>query len=66
MRTTIVIDDRLLAEAKRVTGIKTDKGVVEQALKQLVRLKRQEAVKSWRGKLPWSGDLEAMRMDRWL
>jgi Arc/MetJ family transcription regulator len=63
MRTNIVIDDQLLAEAQRVTGIPTKKGVVEAALKLLVRLKRQEGVKAWRGKLAWEGDLDAMRQD---
>ena len=63
MRTNIMIDDQLLAEAQRVTGIPTKKGVVEAALKLLVRLKQQEAVKAWRGKLSWEGDLDAMRRD---
>jgi Arc/MetJ family transcription regulator len=63
MRTNIVIDDQLLAEAQRVSGIPTKKGVVEAALKLLVRLKQQEAVKAWRGKLAWEGDLETMRRD---
>jgi Arc/MetJ family transcription regulator len=63
MRTNIVIDDRLLADAQRVTGIKTKKQVVEQALRTLVRLHRQAGVKSWRGKLRWVGDLDVMRTD---
>lgn len=63
MRTNIVIDDRLLADAQRVTGIKTKKRVVEQALRTLVRLHRQAGVKSWRGKLRWVGDLDVMRTD---
>jgi len=63
MRTNIVIDDELVAEAQRLTGISTKRGVVEEALQLLVRLKRQEAVKAWRGKLPWDGDLETMRRD---
>ena len=64
MRTNIVIDDQLLAEAQRVTGIKTKKGVIEEALRLLLRLKQQEALKAWRGKLPWTRDLEAMRTDK--
>jgi len=63
MRTNIVIDDRLLADAQRATGIKTKKQVVEQALRTLVRLHRQARVKSWRGKLRWVGDLDVMRTD---
>lgn len=63
MRTNIVIDDRLLADAQRATGIKTKKQVVEQALRTLVRLHRQTRVKAWRGKLRWVGDLDVMRTD---
>ena len=63
MRTNIMIDDQLLAEAQRVTGIPAQKGVVEAALKLLVCLQQQEAVKVWRGKLPWEGSLDAMRRD---
>ena len=63
MRTNIVIDDRLIADAQRATGIKTKKGVVEEGLRVLVRLKRQAGVRDWRGKLKWDGDLEAMRTD---
>ncbi len=64
MRTNIVINDQLLAEAQRMTGIKTKKGVVEEGLKLLLRLKRQERVKTRRGKLRWTGNLEAMRTDK--
>ena len=63
VRTNIVIDDHLLAQAQRVTGIATKKGVVEEGLKLLVRLKQQAKVKTWRGKLRWNGDLDAMRTD---
>jgi Arc/MetJ family transcription regulator len=63
MRTNIVIDDRLLADAQRATGIKTKKQLVEQALRTLVRLHRQARVKPWRGKLRWVGDLDVMRTD---
>jgi len=63
VRTNIVIDDQLITEAQRLTGITTKKGVVEAALKLLVQLKQQETVKAWRGKLQWEGDLESMRLD---
>ncbi|MCA9473337.1 MAG: type II toxin-antitoxin system VapB family antitoxin [Nitrospirales bacterium] len=63
MRTNIVIDDQLLSEAQRITGIKTKKGVVEEGLKVLLRLQRQQMVRKYRGKLRWTGNLEAMRRD---
>lgn len=63
MRTNIVLDDKLVKEAQRLTGISTKREVVAAGLQALVRLKRQEAVKHWRGKLRWEGDLNAMRTD---
>ncbi|GJL55550.1 MAG: hypothetical protein NPIRA02_26820 [Nitrospirales bacterium] len=47
----------------RITGITTKKGVVEEGLKVLLRLQRQQAVKKYRGKLRWTGNLAAMRRD---
>ena len=64
MRTNIVIDDQLISDAQKVTGIKTKKGVVEEGLKLLLRLKQQQAVRNRRGKLKWTGNLEAMRLDK--
>ena len=63
MRTNIVIDDELLAAAQRATGIKTKRGVVEEGLRALVRLRRQARIRGWRGRLRWQGDLDRMRRD---
>ncbi len=63
MRTNIVIDEKLIAAAQRATGIRTKRAVVEEGLRVLVRLQRQRALKAWRGKLRWDGDLDAMRVD---
>jgi Arc/MetJ family transcription regulator len=63
MRTNIVLDDELVSEAMRRTGIRTKRAVVEEALRKLIRLKRQEEIRSLRGKLHWEGDLDAMRRD---
>lgn len=63
-RTNVVIDDELMAEAMRITGLRTKRAVIEEALRTLVRLKSQEEVRRLRGKLQWEGDLEAMRRNR--
>ena len=63
MRTNIVIDDELLEGAIRATGAKTKREAVELGLAALVRLKEQEEVRGLRGKLRWTGDLDAMRRD---
>ena len=63
VRTNIVIDDRLMADALQATGLTTKKEVVELGLKTLIKLKQQEKIKAFKGKLSWSGDLDSMRHD---
>ncbi|MGH8550939.1 MAG: type II toxin-antitoxin system VapB family antitoxin [Methylococcales bacterium] len=63
MRTNIVINEALMEEALKLTGLKTKKDAVELGLKTLIRLKKQENIKHYRGKLKWEGDLEQMRTD---
>ena len=62
MRTNIVLDDELVAEAMRRTGIKTKRAVVEEALRTLIQMKRQEEILALRGKLDWQGELDEMRL----
>jgi Arc/MetJ family transcription regulator len=64
MRTNIVIDDQLMKDALRATGLKTKRDVVELGLRTLLRLRQQEEIKQFRGKLKWEGDLDAMRTGR--
>lgn len=64
MRTNIDIDDELMGRAMSLSGLATKRETVEEALRLLVRLKSQEAIRRHRGKLRWEGDLEAMRSDR--
>lgn len=61
MRTNIVIDDALMEEAIKLTGAKTKKDAVELGLKTLIRLKKQEKIRAYRGRLKWEGDLDDMR-----
>lgn len=63
MRTNIVIDDTLMADAMRLTGLATKRETVELGLQTLLRLRRQDAIRDLRGKLNWTGDLDAMRTD---
>jgi Arc/MetJ family transcription regulator len=58
-----VVDDNLMAEAIKLTNIKTKKEVVDQALKLLVQVKRQEKIRGLKGKLKWEGNLSEMRVD---
>ncbi len=63
MRTNIVIDDKLMRDALKATGLKTKREVVDEALRTLLRLSKQAEGRRLRGKLHWEGDLEAMRLD---
>ena len=63
MRTNIEIDDQLMQDVLRLTGIKTKREAVELGLRQLLRLRQQEEIRRFRGKLAWEGDLNAMRTD---
>jgi Arc/MetJ family transcription regulator len=64
MRTNIVINDELMNEAMTLSRLKTKRAVVETGLKLLVQIKKQERIKSLRGKLEWDGDLDKMRLDQ--
>lgn len=61
MRTNIIIEDSLMADALKASGLKTKKEAVELGLKTLIRLKRQEGIKAFKGKLAWEGDLDEQR-----
>jgi len=61
MRTNIVIDDELMAQALKATGLETKKDVVEQGLKLLVQRKRQQSIRALRGNISWEGNLDEMR-----
>ena len=63
MRTNIVIDEKLMKETLRLTGLKTKREAVELGLRTIVRLRKQHEIRRFRGKLPWLGDLDAMRTD---
>ncbi len=61
MRTNIVIDDDLMRQALKATGLSTKKEVVEEGLRLLVQRKKQRAIRQLRGNLKWEGNLDEMR-----
>jgi Arc/MetJ family transcription regulator len=62
MRTNVVLDESLVEEAKVLTGIKTTRAVIDEALRVLTHLRGQSQVRDLRGRLHWEGDL-AMRRE---
>lgn len=60
MRTNIVIDNGLMRQAMKATGLLTKKAVVEEGLRLLIKVKGQEGSRRLRGKVAWEGDFSVM------
>jgi Arc/MetJ family transcription regulator len=63
-RTNIVLDEELIEQGKRATGLKTSKAVVDFALNEIVRRHNLRRILSLKGKVKWHGDIEKMRLLR--
>ncbi len=64
MRTNIEIDDALMAEAQKASGHGTKKQTVEEALRLMIRLRRQGEFRTAYGKYRWRGNLAESRKGR--
>ena len=58
MRTNIVLDDELIAEAARLTGIKTKKALVQEALRTLIKVRKRRNLLDLRGKVTFDPDYD--------
>jgi Arc/MetJ family transcription regulator len=63
MRTTLVIDERLLKEAKSLSGAKTKKEAVEKALDEFIKKRKAKKLLELEGKVELSFSLEEL-LDR--
>lgn len=61
MRTNIEIDDQLMSDVLKLTGLTTKKEAVELGLRTLARLRQQQNIRNYRGKLAWTEDLNELR-----
>jgi len=61
MRTNIEIDDKLMAEVLKVTGLPSKRAAVEEGLKMLLQTRRQARIRALRGKVDWQGNLDESR-----
>jgi len=66
MRTNVVLDDKLVAEAMRLTGLQTKRGVIDHALKELIRRRQQRRLLELRGRVKWEGNLSKMRQGKFV
>lgn len=62
-RTNLVLDERLLDEATRVSGERTYSATVNRALEDFVKRARARRIHELRGSGLWQGDLAEMRRD---
>jgi Arc/MetJ family transcription regulator len=63
-RTNIVLDEVLVRQGLKATGMKTRRALVHHALQELVRREKQLSLLALEGKVRWTGDLNAMRRRR--
>ena len=61
MRTNVVLDELLVEKTKALTGIKTTRAVIDEALRVLIQLREQTQVRDLRGQFHWEGDLALLR-----
>lgn len=64
MRTNIVIDDELMNQVLRATGLRTKREAVDLGLRTLLKIEQQQRIRKYRGKLHWEGDLARSREGR--
>ena len=63
-RTNIVLDEKLIEEAKKLAGEKTARETIDLALREFVARRKRKAILAWEGKVRWKGDLDRMRRPR--
>lgn len=63
-RTNVVLDERLLEQAKRVLGLKTYSATIKFALQEAIRIHKLPDIPRFFGKVSWDGNLSEMREDR--
>lgn len=63
-RTNIELDQILLNECFKATGIKTQKALIDYALRELLRHENQTKLLELKGKIKWEGELDDWRQGR--
>jgi Arc/MetJ family transcription regulator len=61
MRTNVDLDDLLLAEAMKISGLTTKKAVLELVLKEYLRKSNIKKILKYKGKNIWEGNLDEIR-----
>jgi len=62
MRTNIVLDDKLIEEAIKLTGISVKKDLVHEALRTLINIKKRKNLSDLRGKIKFSDNYDHKKL----
>lgn len=65
-RTNVVLDETLIDKGMKLTGIETQRELIDYALRELVRRKEQKSLLKLKGKFHWEGDLNEMRTSKYI
>ncbi len=63
-RTNIVLDENLVKACLKATGMKTQKELIDHALRELLRHESQMKILELKGNVHWKGNLQSMRQGR--
>jgi Arc/MetJ family transcription regulator len=63
-RTNVVLDEKLVDNCLKATGIETQKALIDHALRELLRHEKQKKLLELKGKINWSGKLDEWRQGR--
>ena len=63
-RTNIILDEKLVDNCLKATGIKTQKALIDHALRELLRHENQIKLLDLKGKITWNGNLDEWRTGR--
>lgn len=63
-RTNIMLDEELVDNCLKATGIKTQKDLIDHALRELLRHEKQTKLLELKDRINWSGNLDEWRQGR--
>ena len=63
-RTNVVLDEKLVQDCIKATGIKTQKALIDHALRELLRHENQIRILELKGRIGWDGNLDEWRQGR--
>jgi Arc/MetJ family transcription regulator len=63
-RTNVELDENLVKDCIKATGIKTQKALIDHALRELLRHEKQSKILDLKGKIDWNGNLDEWRRGR--